>query len=115
MLEKKKGFPGSLDGKESACNVGDLSSTPGTGRSPGEGNGNPLQYSCLKNPTDRGAWQAIAHRVAESQTQLSDFTHSLTLENKVSLYSIMLYPGRPFCIGSIKCLGEKKKLHLYMI
>ena len=99
----------------SAGDAGDPGSVSGSGRFPGEGNGNLLQYSCLKNPTDRGAWQAIAHRVAESQTQLSDFTHSLTLENKVSLYSIMLYPGRPFCIGSIKCLGEKKKLHLYMI
>ena len=47
------GFPGGLDGKESACNAGDLGSTPGLGRSPGEGNGNPLQYSCLKNPMDR--------------------------------------------------------------
>ena len=48
--------PGSSDGKASACNVGDLSSIPVLGRSPGEGNGNPLQYSCLENPTDRGAW-----------------------------------------------------------
>ena len=48
-------FPGGSDGKESACNVGDLGSIPGLGRSPGEGNGNPLQYSCLENPTDRGA------------------------------------------------------------
>ena len=84
MLEKKTGFPGSSDGKESACNVGDLSLIPGSGRSPGEGNGNPLQYSCLKNPMDRGAWQGIAHSIAESWTQLSDFiTHSLMLENKV--------------------------------
>ena len=49
------GFPGSPDGKESACNVGDLGSIPGLGKSPGEGNGNPLQYSCLENPMDRGA------------------------------------------------------------
>ena len=49
------GFPGVSDGKESACSVGDLSSIPGWGRSPGEGNGNPLQYSCLENPMDRGA------------------------------------------------------------
>ena len=46
------------DGKESACNAGDLGSIPGSGRSPGEGNGNPLHYSCLENPMDRGAWQA---------------------------------------------------------
>ena len=51
----KMGFPGSLDGKESACNAGDLGLIPGLGRSPGEGNGNPFQYSCLENPMDRGA------------------------------------------------------------
>ena len=55
-----------------AC-VGDLSSIPGLGRSPGEGNGYPLQYSGLENSMDRGAWQAVVHRVAKSQTQLSDF------------------------------------------
>ena len=49
-------FPGGSDGKASACNVGDLGSIPGPERSPGEGNGNPLQYSCLENPMDRGAW-----------------------------------------------------------
>ena len=49
-------FPGGSDGKEYTCNVGDLGSIPGLGRSPGEGNGNPLQYHCLENPMDRGAW-----------------------------------------------------------
>ena len=67
------GFPGGSDGKESACNVGDLGSIPGLGRSPGEGNGNPLQYPCLENPTDRGAWQATVHGITKSLTQLSDF------------------------------------------
>ena len=62
------GFPGGLDGKESACNAGDLGSIPGSGRSPGEGNGYPLQYSCLENPMDRGAWRATVQRVAKSQT-----------------------------------------------
>ena len=51
-----KGFPSSSDGKESACNAGDPGSIPGSGRAPGEGNGYPLQYSCLENPMDRGAW-----------------------------------------------------------
>ena len=60
--------------KVSACNAGDLGSIPGLGRSPGKGNGNPLQYSCLENPMDGGAWWATVHRVAKSQTQLSDFT-----------------------------------------
>ena len=58
------GFPAASDGKESACNAGDRGYIPGLGRSPGEGNGNPLQYSCLKNPRDRGAWQATAHGVS---------------------------------------------------
>ena len=61
------GFPGGSDGKESGCNAGDLGSIPGLGRSPGEGNGNPLQYSCLENPMDR-AWWATAHGVAKSGT-----------------------------------------------
>ena len=58
------GFPPSSVSKESACNVRDLDSIPGSGRSPGEGNGNPLQYSCLENPIDRGAWQATVHGVS---------------------------------------------------
>ena len=64
--------------KASACNVGDLGSIPRSGRSLGEGNGNPLQYSCLENPMDGGAWLAVVHGVAKSWTRLSDFTHSLT-------------------------------------
>ena len=56
-------LPGGSDSKESACNAGDLGSIPGSGRSPGEGNECPLQYSCLENPMDRGAWQATAHWV----------------------------------------------------
>jgi len=58
-----QGFPGSSDGKESACNAGDLGLIPGSGRSPGEGNGYPLQYSCLEYSMDRGAWQATVHGV----------------------------------------------------
>ena len=58
------GLPCSSVGKDSACNAGDLGSIPGLGRSPGEGNGYPLQYSCLENPMDRGAWQATVHGVA---------------------------------------------------
>ena len=61
-------FPGGSDGKDSACTAGDLSSIPRSGRSPGEGNGNPLHYSCLKNPMDRGAWWATVHGVAKSRT-----------------------------------------------
>ena len=66
------GLPGGSDGKESACNAGDLASIPGLGRSPGEGTGNPFQYSCLETSMDRGAWQTTFHGVAKSQTQLSN-------------------------------------------
>ena len=66
------GFPGGTDGKESAHNAGGPSLIPGSGRSSGEGNGNPLQYSCLGNPMDRGAWRATVHGFAKSWTQLSD-------------------------------------------
>ena len=65
----EKGFPGGSDGKQSARNLGDLGLIPVSGKFPGEGNGNPLQYSCLGNSMDRGAWRAIAHGVAKSQTQ----------------------------------------------
>ena len=60
------GFPGGSEVKASASNAGDAGSIPGSGRSPGEGNGNPVQYSCLENPMDRGAWWATVHGVAES-------------------------------------------------
>ena len=66
------GFPGGSDSKEIACNTGDPGSIPGPGRSPGERNGNPHQYSCLENPMDRGAWQAIINGVAKSQKRFSD-------------------------------------------
>ena len=61
-----QGFCGGSDGKKSACNAGDLGSIPRSGRSPGEGHCNPLQYSYLENPKDRGAWQATVHGVAKS-------------------------------------------------
>ena len=73
-------FAGGAEGKASACNAGDLGSIPGLGRPPGEGNGNPLQYSCLENPMDGGAWGATVHGVAKSRTRLSNFTHSLILQ-----------------------------------
>ena len=69
-----RGFPGGSDSKASACNAGDPGSIPGFGRSPGEGNGNPLQYSCLENSMDGGAWWATAHGAAKSWIWLSNFT-----------------------------------------
>ena len=68
----RKGFPGGLDGKESACNAGDPGSILRLGISPGEGNGYPFQYSYLENFMDRGALQATVHGVAKSRTRLSN-------------------------------------------
>ena len=72
-----KDFSGGSDGKESACNVGDLGSIPGLERSPGGGPGNPLQYSCLENPMVKGAQWATVHTVTNSWTGLSTHTRSV--------------------------------------
>ena len=72
------GLPQKLSGKESTCNEGDLNSVPGLGRSPGEGHGNPLQYSCLGNPMDRGAWWVAVHGVAKV-LDMTEQQHSLVL------------------------------------
>ena len=74
LITMPLGFPGGTDGKESACNAGDPGLSPRLGKSPGEGNGNPLQYSCLENSMDRGAWRATVHGLSES-----DMTEQLTL------------------------------------
>ena len=80
------GFPGDSDGKESACNTGDPGSIPGSGKSPGEGNDNPLQYSCLENSMDRGAWWAVVLGVTKNRTRLSDF-HFLSKKSLPDLES----------------------------
>ena len=72
-------FLGGSEGKVSVFDAGDLGSVPALERSLGEGNGNPLQYYCLENPMDRGAWLATVYGVAKSQTQLSDFTFTFKL------------------------------------
>ena len=89
------GFPGGSDGKESACNAGDLGLITGLGRSPGGGHGNPLQYSCLENLMDRGDWWATVHGVTKSRTRLSDQAqHEL-----VKLVSLLKNEeGRKFCL-----------------
>ena len=83
-------FPGGSDGKESTCSAGDLGLNPGSGRTSGEGNGNPLQYSCLENLMDRGAWWAIVHGVAEldmtEQLTLSLFHRALLLSPRTSSF-----------------------------
>ena len=85
---QKQGVPGSSGGKESVCNAEaaeDTGMIPGLGRSPGGGNGNPVQSSCLKNPMDRGAWRATVHGVAKSQTQLSDWAQQQCGGEKAAL------------------------------
>ena len=81
--------------KESACNAGDPSSTPGSGRSPGGGHGNPLQYSCLENPMDSGAWRATVYREAKSWTRLRDqhfpFLSLLTEELSQAIVALRVY------------------------
>ena len=79
------GFPGGSESKESACSTGDGSLIPGSGRSPEEGNGYPLQYSCLENFKDRGAWRGTVHGVTKSQTWLNDFH---TFHNMTSALSV---------------------------
>ena len=85
--------PCGSDGKASAYNAEDPGLIPGSGRSSGEGNGNPLQYSCLENPMDEGAWWAAVHGVAKSRTRLSDFTltfHFPALEKDMATHSSVL-------------------------
>ena len=65
--------------------MGDLGSIPGSGRSPGEGNGNPLQYSCPENPMNRGTWWATVHGVAKSRTRLSDLTFNFNISKRIEI------------------------------
>ena len=88
-----QGFLGGPDSKESAYNTGDLASIPWLGKSPGEGNGNPLQYSCLENPMDGGAWRASVHGVTESRTWLCDATFTLSPVLKPLTAPVVLWTG----------------------
>ena len=72
-------FPGGLDSKESSCNAGDRGLIPGLGRSPGEGNGNPLHYSCLENPLDRGDWRTIVHGVTKNWIQQQTLLYHISM------------------------------------
>ena len=88
--------PGGSDSKVSARSAGDWGSIPASGRSPGEGNGNPLQYSCLENPMDGGAWQATVHGVAKSPIRLSDFTSLFRVRESVSVSKLQTGVSGPF-------------------
>ena len=85
------GFPWWLRGKESSCNAGEPGLMPGSGRSLWEGNGNPLQYSCLENPMDRGAWRAIVHGAANSWTQLKQLSTRACMRQTQSFESVKWY------------------------
>ena len=109
-------FPGGSVVKNLSASAGDKSSIPGLGRSPGGGNGNPLQYSCLENLVDRGAWWAAVHGVAKSRTQLSDFTftfHFHALEKEMATHSNVLAwrlpgMGEP---GGLPSMGQHRVGH----
>ena len=92
-MRKSLLLPGGSDSKESACNVGDPGLIPGLGRSLGEGKDNPLQYSCLENPMDRGVWQAIVHGVTKSQTRLND-KHTAAFRQFNSVYKSEDFGGK---------------------
>ena len=96
---------GGSDGKASACNVEDPGSLPGSGRSPGEGHGNPLQYSRLENPTDRGAWWATVHRVAKSWTQLKQF----------SMHAQVIYSLKFSCLWSMDFTKHNHNTQVHFI
>ena len=106
-------FPGGAEVKASACNLGDLGSIPGSGRSPGEGNGNPLQYSCLENPMDGRRLVGYSPPVAKSRTQLSNFTFTFTYEYYYwqtlwfSLVVCCFYPFTTVCLFHIFMMDYK--------
>ena len=92
------GFPGGSSSKELTCNegiIGDTDSVSELGRSPGGRKGNSLQYSCLENPMDRGAWQATVHGVAKSWTQLKQLSRQALIPNTVLTMTMSVDPGNP--------------------
>ena len=99
--------------KASAYNAGDLGSVPGSGRSPGKGNGNPLQYSCLENPMDGGAWWTAIHGITKSRTWLSDFTFTFTL-NVCSLRDKDLQLVATITYFLVICTWELGFVHLFI-
>ena len=107
------GFPGGSEVKVSASDAGDLGSIPGSGRSPGEGNGNPLQYSCLENsclenPMDGGAWWGTVHWVAKSRTRLSDLTFKRLIDLTIqrSIFVLNSDPTFKKRLKQVECAQE---------
>ena len=108
-----KDFPVGPMVKNLPANAGDLGSIPGSGRSPGEGNDNPLQYSCLENPMDRGAWGATVHRVAKSQTRLSTAQHSTfynwcfeSVQNSINKLPVTIILKKAAYFWIVTCLSH---------
>ena len=109
---KAPGFPGGSEVKASAHNAGGLGLIPGLGRSPGEGNGNPLQYACLENPMDGGAWWATVHRVTKSRTRLSDFTFTFTLQISNNHGRIIIKHNSHIYIMQFNCSDTHKNFFI---
>ena len=110
-LGSLRSFPGGSDGKESACNAGDPGLIPRSGRSRGEGNGNPLQYSCLENPMDRGSWQATVHRVTELHT--TRLSHTFTLSLCLPPFSPNFIRSSHLTPSAFKSLHAADKKHFF--
>ena len=108
-------LPGDLGGEESAYNVGDMGLIPGSGKSPGEGNVNPLQYFWLGNPTERGAWQATVHGVAKSRTQLRDNTFAKFTILKESDLSTLSLTAIVYCLRMLSLHLEVLRILFYVI
>ena len=98
-------FPCSSNSKESACDVGDTGSIPGSGRSSGEGNGNPLQYSCLENPVDRGVWWATVHGVAKSDLVTKQQLNVLQCCFSFVWFFFFFLPRGMWDLSSLTCLS----------
>ena len=106
------GFPGGSDGKESTCNAAEPGSIPGLGRSPGEGNGNPLQYSYLATSMNRGAWWAKVHGVAKSWTKLNDQHFHFDV---VGLSGLWKLGHKVYCDYSSKTTGREQRSGLSLV
>ena len=91
-IHANKAFPGDSVVKNLCANAGDMGSIPGSGRSPGEGNGNPLQYACLGNPMDRGAWQATVHGVTKESDMTKQLNNNILMNLHIFLLLICLLP-----------------------
>ena len=117
LISNYLGFPGNSAGKESACNSGDPSSIPGSGRSLGEGKGYPLQYSGLENFMDRGALRATVHEVTKSLIRLSDFQFSKfpeSFSNLTQLFTRLSFSCKGYSCDKLRLRAPNKGLFIHM-